>query len=408
MGRPLRNGDIPLKLESRSILILGGSPLQREMLRAAKELGFETHIVDSNSQCALRDDADRFHNVDFSNIIELSKIVKEFRPRIVTASASEVGNISATEVSNLFELPSNTIESVHASTNKILMKRELEKAGVPTSNMIDSGRLSDFDREQFLARELESPFVVKPSQSSAGRGVSVVRSTRDLINAVEMACAASRDGCFLIEEFVHGPQFSVEAISIAGDHRIICVTEERFLAGAETVECGQILPASLSEEIEIRIRSVVSAALSALGVNVGASHTEVRVEAGGSPIVIEVASRTGGWRAEMIRSALGLDICKLHLGALGGALELDFNPSSSAVTMVRMIFSESDVKLYKGLTDDDSVKVFGLQMLRSNLPSRALSLIDSAGYFFVTAKDRNLLDGALRRAELAVALKGDN
>ena len=80
-------------------------------------------------------------------------------------------------------------------------------------------------RSRAVLAEPRVPCVVKAPDRQGQRGLTLVRSEADLPAAIETARAASRNGTFIAEEYVEGPEVTVNAVSIDGvfhaadDHR---------------------------------------------------------------------------------------------------------------------------------------------------------------------------------------------
>ncbi len=113
----------------------------------------------------------------------------------------------------------------------------------------------------------------------------------------------------LVERFHEGPQFSVEAFSEYGEHQIVAVTR-KFSDPANFVELGHVAPAALAAEQEERIHTYVTSVLDAVGVEFGATHTEIVLTPTG-PRVIETHVRMGGDEIPALTlDATGVDLAE--------------------------------------------------------------------------------------------------
>jgi hypothetical protein len=116
-----------------------------------------------------------------------------------------------------------------------------------------------------------------------------------------------------MEEYIDGPEFSVESFSFGGRHVIIAVTE-KFVEEASFTELGHVLPARIPPAQEDEIRHAVCRFLDHLGVRDGVGHTEVRIGVRG-PAVIEAHNRPGGDAiADLVAGAYGIDVVSYALG----------------------------------------------------------------------------------------------
>ncbi|MEU2622618.1 ATP-grasp domain-containing protein [Streptomyces sp. NPDC007157] len=173
------------------------------------------------------------------------------------------------------------------------------------------------------------PFIVKPVDAAASFGVRLVE-TPDAVEDAWQAITALRGstehpfaayfpvGRFLMEEYLDGPEYSVESLSFDGRHILLAVTEKSTVAGF--VEAGHALPARLPAADEQAVRDCVTAFLDAVELRHGPAHTEVKLTSRG-PRVIESHGRPGGDRImELVEAAYGVDIEAYTVGWAAGAL----------------------------------------------------------------------------------------
>ena len=131
--------------------------------------------------------------------------------------------------------------------------------------------------EPIAPRVLESfkyPLIIKPVDSHSSRGVYRVESYEELLQYDNYSRSFSSDKSIIIEEFVDGPEYSVEAITYRGKTTIIQYTEKIITRYPHTVELGHIQPADLMNEQKASIEEMVIKAINALGIDNTATHTE--------------------------------------------------------------------------------------------------------------------------------------
>lgn len=183
----------------------------------------------------------------------------------------------------------STVELVH---DKHKMRERLRAAGVdPTASAL----VADVDGLRAFVREHGLPCVVKPVRGAGSAGVAVVRQESDLDAAVDRAGGrfdGLPDAGVLVEQFHEGPQFSVEAFSECGEHQVVVITR-KFSEPVHFVELGHVAPPAMSPEQEQDVHTFVARVLDALGVESGATHSEIILGSHG-PRVIETHVRMGG------------------------------------------------------------------------------------------------------------------
>ncbi|MEY9877481.1 biotin carboxylase [Streptacidiphilus sp. MAP12-33] len=204
-------------------------------------------------------------------------------------------------------LTAHSRDTVALAHDKEAMRRRLRERGVDATA---SARVEDVGALRSFVRDHGLPCIVKPVSSSGSAGVTKVCSEGELD-----AAFASAGGSYLgidnpgvlVEEFLEGPQFSVEAFSEAGEHQVVGITG-KYSDPRTYVELGHVTPAELPagqrEEIEDHLVRV----LDALGVEFGPTHTEIVLTEQG-PRLIETHVRMGGDRIpELTRDVTGVDI----------------------------------------------------------------------------------------------------
>jgi biotin carboxylase len=192
-------------------------------------------------------------------------------------------------------------------SNKSAMREALVRQGIP------SCRYAYARGEQELRGAIDQvgmPCIVKPVAGEASVGVARIGSSDDIAAAMrhvgEQAIAAG----VIVEEFLVGDEYSVEAITSQGQHHILAITK-KFKDASTFVEIGHLVPAPLEADTSAAIRDYVHAVLGAFNYRDCPSHTELVLTADG-PRIIETHTRVGGDRiVELVRHACGTDLYDL-------------------------------------------------------------------------------------------------
>lgn len=172
----------------------------------------------------------------------------------------------------------------------------------------------------------ELPVVIKPSNEAGSNFVTVCHSEDEVVSAVtailnhqENWVGQLLDSEILMEEFLTGPEFSVESYTVGGKTTVLAITAKETY---QSIEVGHLVPAPLAEIDVQAIHQLVQDTLQALGVNDTVTHTEVKLTPAG-PRIIEVNARPGGDYIHLLVLAVtgyNLRELSLHL-ALGGTME---------------------------------------------------------------------------------------
>lgn len=199
-------------------------------------------------------------------------------------------------------------------TDKLAQRRALARAAVDATPCA----LVHGDGAAALAA-VGLPAVIKPRRGAGSADTIRVDTHEDFRAAV---AALPRDRAFVAERLLAGDPavagrscgdyVSVESVTTpAGGSRQVCVTG-KFPLAPPFRETGMFLPSTLSERAESAVLALERAALRALGVRHGVTHTEIKLTADG-PRVIEVNGRLGGYVPEILRRATGVDLVAIAL-----------------------------------------------------------------------------------------------
>ncbi|MBK3580227.1 ATP-grasp domain-containing protein [Streptomyces sp. MBT65] len=200
-------------------------------------------------------------------------------------------------------VPGNPPEAVRLTRNKDACRAALAAAGFrqPAVRLCTSAP----DAAAFL-RHSRGPWVVKPRDGMASIGVRKVLGPDELPAAL---AGLPDPDLFLVEEFVEGPEYSVEGVVLSTGPKVLAVTEKEVLPPPHFVEIGHVLPAPLPPDTRAEIDRQVTAALTALGLRFGVFHAELWLT-GAGVVLGEIHTRPGGdWLHRLLTHAIpGLEL----------------------------------------------------------------------------------------------------
>lgn len=215
----------------------------------------------------------------------------------------------AATISSELGLPGPSTEAAWNARDKHMMRRAFERNGVPCPKSV---KVSSVHEAREAALQVGLPCVVKPSRGYASVGVVKVDSTAGLEEQYNVLAQTILDGrpCgeVLVEEYVAGPEFSIEGVIHRGEVLICNITKK--IVGPEPyfLELGHIVPAQLDKRQSKLIREAATAAVKALGLDFCGFHAELRTP-GGNPVLMEVAGRLGGDLIPvLVENALGVNL----------------------------------------------------------------------------------------------------
>ena len=251
-------------------------------------------------------------------------LVQERDPIDALGGFNEVTQPLAALVGAALSLPFHSGEVIQRQREKHEMRRVLRAAGLDDSPARLVATQEDL---QSFAAEHGFPIVLKPADGRGSLGVSIARGDADIPKAMAWFGQWASEHRMLAEKMLQGEEWSVEAFSERGQHRVVCVTQ-KFKDPHTSVETGHCLPAPLPEPTRAAIQQFVARVLTAIGIDNGPSHTEVFVTPDGPRIVETHARLAGDSVVELIRLASGVDLDELWIRQVAGESVLHQVPTS--------------------------------------------------------------------------------
>ncbi|WP_406398594.1 ATP-grasp domain-containing protein [Streptomyces sp. NBC_00879] len=171
-----------------------------------------------------------------------------------------------------------------------------------------------------MAHFAGAPVVVKAVAASAGFGAALVRDAHELGRWERGATARGVCGPFIVEEYLPGPQYAVETLSVDGMHQVVGITATRTTGPPHFMTTSHVHPAQLGVRDNAEIRSATCALLDLAGFECGPAHTEV-VQAPGGPRILASRAGLGGDRIPLlVELATGIDLEEESFRALTGGV----------------------------------------------------------------------------------------
>lgn len=387
----------------KKIFILGASRLQIPAILKAKEKGFYVYVLDYNPNAEGIAYADRFLEISTIDKEAVLKAALEYKPDHIITSTSDMPVRTVSWVNEKLGRPSDiSYEGAVCATDKIAMRDRMKEYGVPIPEYHEVRSLEEF---LFIAKKMPERFVLKPADNSASRGVILVdKSKKPDLEAMYGYCRSySRSGNILVEEFMTGPEVSVESYTVDGEPHIITITDKIVTELPFFVELGHTEPSRLAPEQQGEIRNVAEAAIRAIGMRNGPNHTEIKLTPTGAKLV-EIAARLGGdfITSKLVPLSTGVDMIECSFATLLGQ-EVNYQSMVARGAAIRfiqgnpgVIQSVSGIDVARGLPGIYEVQLYVKLGDRIKSPENSS---DRIGHIIAVGKDA---EQAEYRVEAAV------
>ena len=385
-------------MDKKSILVFGVGELQQSIISRAKKMNLNVVGIDPCEDAYCKDDCDAFEVVggqDFNGTID---VAKKYKVSAIVTAATDKPLVMMARVAKELSLPFYSVETAEWSTDKFQMKQRFLEGGVPCAR----GRLIHNSEE---AQDLNFPLICKPRDNSGSRGVKLCRDLTELDSCIKEALEVSKLDTVLVEEFIEGREFSIEALHYDGKSEVIQFTEKKTTEFPYNVELGHKQPANLTDEQRNQIRAIISKIASCMHFENCPSHTELKVNERGI-FLIETSPRLGGdyitSTLTPLSTGINLEDQLLHI-SLGEPVDTTTGRVDKASSICFFSLPEGKVIAIDSKINEASnwpnVHSFHLKLKAGDTINKITSSLNRYGQFIVTGESREEVDELVEKYE---------
>ena len=297
-------------IQNDAVLIVGGGPLQVELIRTAQRLHLYTIVTDARADAPGLAIADEAHVLSTSDVVghaALAAMLRDSHPcqlrGVVTAGADCAPSVAAAaEAAGLPGIPSEVAQRSH---DKAQVRQALTDAGLqryqphwlhgPAHVTVETLQALPA-AITFLGQEaLQRGLVIKPLRERASRGVRLVAGWDEVPPALRTAAAYGPD--VLVEERLSGTEHSAEMLLDGTAGVLWWNIVDRHFTYAEglPIETGHTNPTCLTPSQCDAIQQMLLQAAAALGVSWGPFKADVMLTPEGPKILEATARLSGGY-----------------------------------------------------------------------------------------------------------------
>lgn len=278
----------------KKILLLGGSAQQVIAIETAKKLGYYTVLCDYLPDNPGQFSADKFYLVSTTDKEAVLKVAMEEEISGIVAYSSDPAAPTAAYVAEKMELPGIPYETAHSFCEKHLFRKFLEDNGfnVPKAVALDkNASLSALSGMSF-------PLIIKPTDSSGSKGVTVIEAPEEFESALSYAREFSRNGVQIAEEFIqrdHPHVIEAEIFAVDGEVKVwglMNTVRDKYTNPLLPAAYGY--PLSVSDDRFELVKSEVSRLVKCSNVKYGAFNIEMIITRENKLYFLDAGPRNGG------------------------------------------------------------------------------------------------------------------
>ena len=332
-------------------MILGAGRGQVDLIRTAKEMGYFTVVASIAGNYPGFAVADDKCYVDISNPEAVSRAAAEYGVDGIATACLDTGISALGYTCDKNGFIGLSAASAEMSQNKLLMKRALTQHGVSTARFREITAREDLDQ---ILHEFSFPMIVKAVDLQGSRGINIVYNREELFRGYEQTMGeTSKDYC-IVEEFIEGSDFSVQACIYNGEILFILPCGDITYRGSTNIPVGHYAPLDVDDCLNNAIEEQVVKAIHALGLNNCVVNIDL-IQKGNQIYIIELTGRTGANCLPQITSLYyGMDIYKLIIAIAMGTDPREYFEKNKIgeASYAQMLFSQESGVLYS-ITDDN-------------------------------------------------------
>jgi carbamoylphosphate synthase large subunit len=298
------------------ILILGTSFAQIDLIKFCKEQNLNVYGCAYERNETALEYLDKFELLDIKDLDKILEFVEKEKIDLIHSIGAEHALPTIGYVSEKLGLPyfvgyrQALIFRDKYQIRSILDKNLSTKAYNIKSMRVDN--LADIDNWDSF------PAILKPIDGAGQRGVNLIETKEDFIKHYEHSMKFSISKNLIIEEFIEGPELSINIHMYEGEIVFFQITDRiSFLEYPGGLIKSHKIPSRITnQDLDQKIFKMASSIINQLNIINGPVYIQLRLN-NDTPKLIEITPRLDGchlWR--LIKYYNGIDILKLTINHL--------------------------------------------------------------------------------------------
>ena len=396
-------------MSKKRIMILGAGRGQVELIKSAKKLGYETIVASIKGNYPGFEYADKVSYVNITSKSEVLQSAKDYNINAIATSCMDTGIPTLGYVCDECSLTGLNSLSAQISGDKLLMKNAFIENNVNTAKYVKVNSESELEE---VTKKLKLPLIVKAVDLQGSRGINIVNTEEELLDAYKRTMSETRKDFCIIEEFIDGYEFGAQAFVYNGEVLYVLPAGDITYTGVTKVPVGHYMPLEFENDITSQIEENVKKAIKAIGLDNCAVNVDMIIR-DGKIYIIELTGRVGAnCLAELSSIYYGVDIyAMIAMTAMGEDVKKYFNENKKAPTAcyAKMLMSDKtgvlkSIKNNNAPTPDIAELTFFVQ--EGDTVNKFTNSRDCIGQIIVKGKDisscKKLIDEAIANLEIKI------
>ena len=296
--------------KNKKLLILGGAEIHSKVVRAAKEMGIYTIVIDNLdvSKSPAKQIADEHHLIDIFDVEGIIKFCKENSIDGVINTSLDPCQITQSKVCDALNLPCYGTHNQYLTlTNKTLFKKFCLNNGVDV--------IEGYSKDDVLNGKAIFPIFIKPVDSRGSRGQSICHNIEEAKEGIKIAESISTNGDVLIEQYLENKQdFMLCYIVIDSEPHLVRVCdrfEGSVVDGLDKVGALALNPSKFTKMYIEKVDKRVKQMIKNLGIKYGPIFLQGFVDGETVRMYDPGLRLPGGNYENLFKHIFGVDIIKM-------------------------------------------------------------------------------------------------
>jgi isopentenyl diphosphate isomerase/L-lactate dehydrogenase-like FMN-dependent dehydrogenase/biotin carboxylase len=399
--------------KSKTILIIGGGLLQIPMIETALSMKLRVVVADMNPEAPgfkLAHEKIIMSTKDIEGMVREAKKFSEKSTIHAVITAGTDASMTVAAVANSLFLPGIRYIDAEACSNKVKMRKRLQEFGVPIPKFAPVWSIQDArDSLDFL----KFPLVMKPSDNMGARGVIKVTNREELHSAFKHSKKYSPTGEMILEEYMEGPELSVDSLSWNGKIKMTGIADRIIEREPYFIETGHTMPSQFSKEIIDEVERIMVLGIKALGITLGAAKGDIKVTKEGVKVGEIAARLSGGFMsAYTYPYSTGVNLNRAAIQIAFGDEPDELEETLHLVSIERAIIA-SPGKIISISGVDEASEIQGvnhifMQSQIGDIINEPTNNIEKSGHVIITAKNLLEAESIFQKVSKQIIIETDN
>ena len=288
----------------KALVLAGGFP-QIALIQELKRRQITVLLADYYAEPVAKPYADAFFQVSTLDVAAIGSLAQKEHVDFLITACTDQALLTVAQVSEKLGLPCYVdYQTALNVTNKAYMKKVFADNHISTAKHVVMAQL-----DWSVLGDLQYPAIVKPVDCNSSKGVKKVYNHQQLQTAFAEAVAMSRTKTAIIEEFIEGPEITVDVqVENGKAHVLSAAYSDKIADDDKFVIFRTRYPVHEKPSVLEQIRQTAQQIANSFGLHNSLMLIQM-ISNGDQVYVLEFSARTGGGvKYDLIRRVSGFDV----------------------------------------------------------------------------------------------------